>query len=317
MKSGRNGALLALAFSLLWAGTALATPLLKTEVEVAAKVVTVGDMFDGAGAIAGLPLFLAPAPGTSGNVAIGDVRLAAIKAGLTDFDDRGAEAVRVSRLATPVDAALLQGLIGAELKTRGLLAQGVTAQVALGAPLGNLVAAAIPNPVQLQALRYYPDNGQFAARFTLAGQDQPLDVAGNVDLMVDAPQLAATLAAGTILKPSDIVMQKVSLRLVQNGNVATVEQLVGKQLQRQSRTGMVLKVSDVADPELVSRSDIVTVYLHAGPMTLTIKGTALNAASLGQPVAVMNAISKRIVHGVARADGAVEVTAGPTSVAGL
>ena len=80
---------------------------------------------------------------------------------------------------------------------------------------------------------------------------------------------------------------------------------------------MVLKVSDVGDPELVARNDQVTVYLHSGPLTLTIKGTAMNAASLGQPVAVMNATSKKIIRGLARADGAVEVSAGPTNVAGL
>ena len=41
------------------------------------------------------------------------------------------------------------------------------------------------------------------------------------------------------------------------------------------------------------------------------------AASLRQPVAVMNSASKRIVHGVARVDGAVEITTAPLSVADL
>jgi flagellar basal body P-ring formation protein FlgA len=317
MKSTLCVSFLAFGLSLVLSGAAFATPVLKTEVDVAAKVVTVGDMFDNAGNLAPQPLFLAPAPGTSGSVSIGDVRLAAVKAGIAVFDDQGAQTVKVSRLATSVDAPLLEGLIGDALKARGLLAEGVTARVTLSAPLGSLVAAAVATPVVLQDLRYSQDNGQFAARFALAGQDQPLELAGNIDLMVDAPQLAATLAAGSILRPQDIVMQKVPLRLVQNGNVASLDQLVGKQLQRQSRAGMVLKASDVADPELVGRNDLVTVYLHAGAMTLTVKGTALNAASLGQPVAVMNSISKKIVRGVARADGAVEVTAGPTNVAGL
>ena len=135
--------------------------------------------------------------------------------------------------------------------------------------------------------------------------------------MVEAPQLANTLPAGTIIGADDIVMRPVSLRLVQNGNVASEDELVGKQLVRQSRAGMVLKSTDVSDPQLVARNDLVTVYLHAGALTLTVKGTALNAASLGQPVAVLNAASKKIVHGTARADGAVEITATPLSVAGL
>jgi flagella basal body P-ring formation protein FlgA len=250
-------------------------------------------------------------------VAIADIRMAALKAGLVGFDDSGATVVEVSRLAKPVDQPMLNALLTTELGNRHILADGVTPEISFDLFPPNLNAAAVTAPAQLVNMRYLPDTGFFSARFQLAGQPLPLDLTGRVDLMVQAPQLVETLAAGSILKDSDIVMQPVPLRLAQNGNIATVDQLVGKQLQRQSRAGMVLKVSDVADPQLIGRSDVVTVYLHAGPLTLTIKGTALNSASLGQPVSVMNAVSKKMVRGVARADGAVEVTTGPVSVAGL
>jgi len=301
----------------LIAGPAFADPALKATVATAGATITVGDMFDDAGALASQPLFMAPAPGTTGSVAITDVRIAALKAGLVGFDDHGLLAVNVSRLATPVDQKLLNTALSQELTTRGLLSDGTTAEASFDTPLGSLEAAAVANPVQLVNLRYQPDTGVFSARFQLAGQAYPLDLTGHIDLMVQAPELVATLPAGTILKDSDIEMQPISLRIAQNGNIATIDQLVGKQLQRQSRAGMVLKVSDVADPQLIARNDLVTVYLHSGPLTLTIKGTALNAASLGEPVTVMNASSKKMVHGVARADGAVEVTTGPTNVAGL
>jgi flagella basal body P-ring formation protein FlgA len=290
---------------------------LRPQVDVSARTVTVGDMFTDAGKLATEPLFLAPAPGTSGTVSVADVRLAAARAGLADFDDAGARNVRVTRLAVPVDAATLTSLMTADLKARGVLAAGVSLQASFDTGLNGLSAAAVADPVQLVNLRFTPETGLFAARFSLAGIDRPLDITGRLDQMVLAPQLDATLAAGTLLKASDIVMQKVPLRFVENGNIATIDQLVGKQLQRQSRAGMVLKVSDVADPQLIARNDVVTVYLHSGPLTLTIKGTALNAASLGQPVSVLNSASKRIVHGVARTDGAVEVTTAPLSVAGL
>jgi len=296
---------------------AFATPLLKTTVSVSAGVVTVGDMFSDAGNLASQPLFLAPAPGTSGSVDIDDVRVAAVKAGLALFDDAGARQVEVSRLGVPVDAPLLTGLLSDALKARGILTDGMTASATFDAVPAGLIAAAMSVPVSLANFNYNADNGLFTVRATLAGIDQPIDLSGHIDLMVEAPSLTATLASGTILKDSDIVMQPVSVRLVQNGNVATMDQLVGKALQRQSRAGMVLKVSDVSDPQVIARNDIVTVYLHAGPMTLTIKGTALNNASLGQPVSVLNAVSKKMVHGTARADGAVEVTTGPTNVAGL
>ena len=39
------------------------------------------------------------------------------------------------------------------------------------------------------------------------------------------------------------------------------------------------------------------------PMTLTVKGTALTTAAIGEPVDVLNSVTKKILHGVARADG--------------
>ena len=306
----------AAAISLI-AAPALASPVLKAEVAVAGKTVTVGDMFDDAGKLASAPLFLAPAPGTSGLVQIADIRLAASRAGIDDFDDHGASGVEVSRLATTVDAPLLNGLISSTLKDRGILTDGMTANALFDGPLTSLKAAAVPNAVTLANFRYAPDSGLFAARFELAGVDAPLDLTGRVDLMVEAPTLTETLGPGAILSAADIVMQPVSAKFADSGNIATIDQLLGKQLQRQSRAGMVLKISDVADPQIISRSDLVTVYLHVGTLTLTVKGTALNAASLGQQVAVLNSTSKKIIHGTARADGAVEITTAPLSVAGL
>ena len=225
--------------------------------------------------------------------------------------------MKVSRLATTVDATILDRLLSDNLKARGVLLSGMTTDVVFDTPVGTLKAAAVADPVQLADFRYSPDSGLFTARFTLAGEDAPLSLSGRIDLMVEAPQLVNTLPAGAILSASDITMQPIPVKFADNGNVAALDQLIGKQLQRQSRAGMVLKSTDVADPQIIARNDLVTVYLHSGPLTLTIKGTALNAASLGQPVAVMNAVSKKLVHGIARADGAVEISTMPLSVAGL
>ena len=297
-------------------GAAFALPVLETEVDTANRVVTVGDMFKDAGSLASQPLFLAPAPGTTGTVSIDAVRDAAARAGLNDFDAQGAEAVRVSRLATTVTASALSALISDELKVRGVLTPGVTAQTSFDTSLDGLEAAAVTDPIQLGDLRY-SDDGSFVARFTLAGVDTPIDLAGHFVLMTEAPELADTLAAGTILSADDIVLRTVPLNQVANTNVASPDQLIGKALQRQSRAGMVLKITDVADPQVIERNGQVTVYLRVGPMTLTVRGRALNSASAGEPVDVLNTLSKHVLHGVARADGSVQMPAGPVNVAGL
>ena len=51
-------------------------------------------------------------------------------------------------------------------------------------------------------------------------------------------------------------------------------------------------------------------------MTLTVKGQALGTASAGQPVDILNTVTKKVLHGVARPDGTVEILTA-TAVASL
>lgn len=308
---------LALAAALSLAPAAVAAPALRAAVTVQAAVVTVGDMFDDAGLLAETGLFRAPAPGTTGNVPLTDIRAAAARVGLTDFDTEGLASVQVARSGVAVDGAMLSGLIADDLKDRGILTDGATAETRFSQPLPALTAAATPNPVKLLTLRYMPGSDSFTARFSVAGIDQPLDVAGRIDLMIEVPHLAASLAAGTVLSAADIELRKVPLKFAESSGSIDMGQLVGKALQHPSRAGMMLKASDVAEPELISRNDPVTVYFRQGAMTLTVKGKALNDAALGQPVSVLNALSKKVITGVATAGGSVEVKSATLSVAGL
>ena len=123
-------------------------------------------------------------------------------------------------------------------------------------------------------------------------------------------------AAGTVLTPSDIEMKMVPLKYAESTGIVSLDPLVGTQLDRSGRAGLMLRAGDVEDPQVVTRTQMVTVYLKSGPMTLTVKGQALNNAAAGQPVQVMNTASKKIVIGTALPNGGVEMTT-TTNVAGL
>lgn len=306
----------ALAFSLL-ATAALAAPELRPEVTVTSAVVTVGDMFDDAGLFAEEALFRAPAPGTSGFVDLEAIRAAAAKVGIAEFEAEGIVQVRVARAASVIDETLLTTLIAEDLKSRGILTAGMSAEALFDTPLTGFNAEAVDNPAQLINLRYLPGNGAFSARFLIAGVADPLDVTGRIDLLVEAPHLVKTLPAGAILTPGDIEMRLVPLKYAETAGVADISQLIGKELQHQSRQGMLLRAADVAEPQLISRNDTVTLYFRNGPLTLTVKGQALNSAVEGGPVAVINAMSNRVVNGIAVAQGAVEISNGPLNIAGL
>jgi len=305
--------ILALAATLLAAAPAYAVPSLKGDITVNADIVTVGDMFDNAGALSETAIFRAPAPGTTGIVPIGDVQHAAQLAGVGDFENVGYTRIRVVRMSTIVDASMLGELISAELARRNILGGTTTAETHFDLAAVSLNAEQVADPATLADLRYAPETGAFTARFMVAGIDQPVDLTGRVTLMTMAPRLLETHAAGTILGAADFEMVPVPASTANAGSYADLDQLVGKQVLRQSRAGMMLKPTDVGPPTVVTRNAEVTVLFRAGVMTLTVRGLALNTAAAGEPVDVLNTLTKKILHGIARSDGSVDIPAAMTT----
>lgn len=307
---------LALAFSLA-ATAAHATPLLRGDVTVTAPIVTMGDLFDNAGATAETAIFRAPAPGTAGTLSLEDIATALRAAGVEAFEAAGLETVRVARIGANVDIDTLSGLIAGDLRQRGILSETMSMDIALDAPLPALTATNAEQPATLSILRYMPGSSTFSARFDVAGVDRPLDVTGQIQLLIEAPHLSRNLPQGAILSPRDIEMRYVPLAYAEAAGLVALEELVGKQLQRQTREGVMLRPADIAAPEIISRNDQVTVIYRQGALTLTTSGKALNAASLDQPVSVLNTLTNRVVQGIATRNGTVTISSGPQQIAGL
>ncbi|SMQ66485.1 flagella basal body P-ring formation protein FlgA [Devosia lucknowensis] len=306
---------LALAFSV--SGTVIAAPVLRADVTVSAPVVTVGDMFEEAGLLAEQPLFRSPLPGTTGNVDLNAVRSAMARIGVTDINVNGLSQVRVSRDAAVIDHDLLASLIADDMRHRGILGNGMTANMLFSVPVEGIKVAISDTPARLESLRYLPGNGTFSARFLLSGIERPFDVTGTIELSIDAPHLVSGLPAGTVLRPDHIVMRPMPVLQADAQGVASLDQLVGMALNRQSRDGMLLRASDVSTPLAVAKNDPVTIYFRQGPMTLTVKGQAVTGAATGAPLQVLNLVSRRVISATVVAPGAVEVTSAPMTLAGL
>ena len=307
----------AIMVSALLCGTAAADPVLKADVVITGPIVTVGDMFGNADLLAEQPMFRAPRPGTTGKVPLADIQAAANRLGISSFDSDGLVAVNVSRAASVVDETVLAEVIAADLRARGILADGMSADTRFDRTIAPINADAVEHPATVTSMRYMPGSGIFTARVTVAGVEQPLDLSGTIELMVEVPHLKSTLPAGAVLGPADVEMRRVPLRYAESVGVAAVEDLIGKALTRQSREGMLLKASDVTVPQLIGKNDLVTIYFRKGPMTLSVKGQAVTGATEGGALQVLNLMSKRVITATAIAAGAVEVSAEPLTLAGL
>lgn len=303
--------------TLLLANAAWAAPVLRSDIMVNAPLVTVGDMFDDAGAQAETALFRAPLPGTSGHVPLADVTAAMTRIGVTQFDAAGITAIRVTRSAALVDETMLDDLITRDLTTRGIITGDMSINTLFTPAFTPINAEDVANPVSVISLRYLPGNGAFSARFAIAGKAEPVDVTGTIELMVQAPHITTTLPAGALLAADNIEMRSVPLKLVESQGMVTMADVIGKTLTRQSRQGMMLRPSDITTPALIAKNDVVTIYFRKGLMTLTVKGQAVTSGAKGAPVQVLNLMSKRVISATAIAPGAVEVGTDPLALAGL
>lgn len=299
------------------ATAAQAMPLLRGDVTVSASIVTIGDILENAGLAAETAVFRAPAPGTSGVVNVEDIATALRAAGLEQFETAGLDRIRVTRAGVMVDMPIINDLIASDLSNRGILNETMSMQLALDAPLPMVTSADPTVPASLVMLRYMPGSSTFSARFQVAGLERPLDVSGQIQLMIEAPHLTRTLPAGAILRETDIELRKVPLAFAESTGLVGMDDLVGKQLQRQTRAGVIVRPADISAPELISRNEMVTVIYRQGALTLTTRGQALNAASLSEPVSVLNPMTRKVLYGVAVENGTVLVSSGNQRVAGL
>lgn len=77
--------------------------------------------------------------------------------------------------------------------------------------------------------------------------------------------------------------------------------------RRDLPAGSVLNLAQFAAPQAIQRGQAVTLLSRASGMEVRAPGEALADAALGARVKIRNRNSRRVVEGIARADGTVEV----------
>lgn len=298
------------------AGAAFAMPVLKPHVKISSKIVTVGDMFDNAGALAEKGLFRSPEPGTLGNVPLASITLAAERAGISEFDNSGLSTVRVERTGVAINREFLNQLIERELATRNLLKADQLVQFSNFGGFTTIYAEeTLAAPVDVLDFFYDQQTQRLQARLTILGQDAPLTLDGKVEVLAPVAHLRRTMNQGEIIDINDLEFRPTPIRFGHSQGELTVADLIGKSLTRTVREDTMLRPSDITDPLVIARNEVVTILFRKGSLKLTVKGQALHAASENQPVTVLNLMSKKVLQGIASSNGTVIITNDPTRLA--
>jgi flagella basal body P-ring formation protein FlgA len=126
---------------------------------------------------------------------------------------------------------------------------------------------------------------------------------------VDALTYARNLMAGDIVQPQDIAYAKIPAFALPQDAPRDVDAVIGMVVKRPQRAGAPVAAHDVSPAQVIKRDDVVEVAYDFDGVSLVLQGKAMAAAAVGEPVAIMNTTSKKVIQAVAT--GPDEAVVGP------
>ena len=119
--------------------------------------------------------------------------------------------------------------------------------------------------------------------------------------------LRTPLARGQTLGAEHIDWQRRDLARQSSDVLTEATPPTARMARRDLAAGTVLSAAQFTAPQAIQRGQVITLVSRAAGMEVRAPGEALADAALGARVRVRNSASRRIVEGIARDDGTVEV----------
>lgn len=115
------------------------------------------------------------------------------------------------------------------------------------------------------------------------------------------------LPRGTTLRAGQFHAERRDTTTLAWGYFTDPEALAGKETARFVGAGTVLSPGMVQNPVIIERGQRVTLRASAGGIRVTMQGEALGRGRVDERVRVRNLSSRRVVEGIVRANGIVEI----------
>jgi flagellar basal body P-ring formation protein FlgA len=285
------------------------TVFLKERLTTLDAMITLGDLFDGAGDAAGAMLARAPAPGQSLSLDPDFIRAEAARHGLHWANAGGVLRVTVERAGRTVSATDIARLIEEALYVESGQAHLVELSnrtQALHAPMDS---AGGP---ELISLEHDARAGLFRAEIAPWPGGAPERIGGRVQPVSEVPVLTRAVARGDVITEDMVRWERLAAGQVRPDTLMSAEALIGREARRTLRADTPLRALDLQAPVLIARGDTVQLVYQAGGLVLTARARALDNASEGQTARFLNLQSNRTIDAIAEAPGQARVASGPT-----
>jgi len=287
-------------------------PTLKSEVIVNSDIVRIGDLIENAGIVATVPIFRAPDLGYTGTVPAETVLEAVRNHALIGVETGGLREVVVTRASRTIPAKDIEDAITQALSARYDLGPSKDIMLHFARDLRTThvdpLAKGQPRVTRVEFDSY---SGRFEATLEIptgAGKRNVAQLSGRAVPTVEVAMVARTIDRGTMLKDSDIVMERRPRADIGRDFVADRDHAVGFAARNGLQPGRPIRAADLTKPDLIQRNDAVTLVYEVPGLVLTIRGKAVEGGAEGDVISVLNEQSKRTVQGIIVGPGRVNIS---------
>jgi flagellar basal body P-ring formation protein FlgA len=295
----------------LTGGLASATELtLRSDIRIVGDVVTLGDLFEGAGEVATIAVFRSPALGKKGVLNSKRIKVAARDNGLNWSNPRFVENVVIRRRANIIELDEIRNRIGEKI-SNDFPSQNNASQfeISLSSKATPLVMRADIEPdFEIEKFRYDRRSGRFFA--IISGPvDSPnarrIAYRGRAIEVIEVPVLVQTVARGQTIKPEYLETKKFPLRRISARTVTEAVDLIGMAVRRSLRANSPIRKSDVEKPKIVRKNTLISVVYKVKSLLITFRGRAMEDGAFGETISVFNSRSRRTIQATVTAPNAV------------
>ena len=277
------------------------------------QVIRVADLFEGTPR-GDVVIGAAPAPGQRFVIEAGQLSALARRFNVEWRPTSGAERSIIERPGRALSREAAIEVMREELLGLGLPADSELELLAFSPPI--LPLNAIPR-LSAEGGHFEAASNRFAATLIVMADGMPsvrMRVAGRAIATVPAIVATRRLNVGEVVKADDARLVQMRAERVRPGAAQRLEDVVGMQLRRPITTELPFMSADLVAPAIIAKNESVIMLVEGPGLSLTAQGRALEAATRGARLNVMNLASRKVVEAEAIGPGRVRVRLGSAPI---
>jgi flagella basal body P-ring formation protein FlgA len=285
---------------------------LRAEAIVTGDLVRIGDLVENAGIIANIAIFRAPDLGTTGTVSA-DAVVDAVRAhALVGLDTGGVSEVTVVRASRTIAAKQIEDGVAAALSKQFNLGEPKNIAVAFEREMRAIqVEPSSKGEPRIARINYDARTTRFDATVEIptgiAGRGL-LRLTGRAIPAVDIVTVTRSIERGSVVKDGDVAIERRARAEIGRDIITDRDLIVGLAARSALQPGRPIRSADLMKPEVVTRSDTITLVYEVPGVMITARGKAIESGAEGDVINVLNEQSKRTVQGIVTGPGRVTVS---------